>query len=310
MKFREKIKPFLSNKCQIVLGLSGGPDSMVLFHLLRKVKISFRALYIDHGWRNKSKEEAEQLADLCEKLEVPFSVREVKGFDFAKGNIEDRLRNERWKFFKESEADILILGHHLDDHIETVIKRLFEGAKLTKLGGIALESEVGTMRVVRPLLECHKSEIINWANSNQVHYFIDETNEDQHFLRARMRKRLIPQLEDSFGKGIGQNLNELSQVSSKLKLYLDRKTDPYLAQFESKRVIPNLEEEIEMRHLFDRVANKLSITFSREQVATLVTLGQKGESGKFVESKSFKCLYRAGSFRIEKKELSKNVPLC
>ena len=310
LKFREKIKPFLLEKRQILLGLSGGPDSMVLFHLLRKAKISFSALYIDHGWRQMSKSEAKILKKLCFELNIPFKVKRVENFDFSKGNIEDRLRKERLKFFHEEEVDVLLLGHHQDDQVETVIKRLFEGAKLTKLLGIEEQSDWQEKSVIRPLLDFTKAQILKWASDNEIDYFTDSTNEDEHFLRARMRKSLIPKLETSFGKGIQQNLSDLSKASAELKSYLDRRTEKHFQQYEKEAKIPFLEEDVEMRHLLDRVATRLEITFSKDQITTLIALGRKKESGKRVESKTFNCVYSRNYFCIEKKGFAKNNSLC
>lgn len=216
----------------LLLGLSGGPDSMALFHLLRRLKAPFQAAHVDHGWREESSLEAAKLAEICQKTEVPFHLKRLeppKG-----GNLEEKGRLARLAFFKEicSEEKLrgVALAHHADDQAETVLKRVFEGASLPKLKGLALESEVEGVTIYRPLLKIRKKEILAWLQQEKIPYFSDSTNEDSRFLRTRLREDLLPTLSKSFGKEITPSLCRLGEAAAELQDYLETLIAPYRNQ--------------------------------------------------------------------------------
>ena len=221
----------LADTPPLLLGLSGGPDSMALFHLLMEKRYPFEVAHIDHGWRMESKKEANYLAKLCEKTQVPFHLKHLEPTQEAK-NLEDLGRRERLTFFKqiihERSLQGILLAHHADDHAETVLKRLFEGASLPKLKGLVPKTEVEGMTIYRPFLKIKKQQILNWLKENDFFYFIDATNEDPRFLRSRLRNDLIPTLSSQFGKEISSNLCKLGEAAAELDLFLNELAAPYL----------------------------------------------------------------------------------
>ena len=271
-----------------LLACSGGPDSICLFYLMKKIGLSFAVLHIDHGWRQESKEEAEELQKIVRAAGVDFHLRNIEGFDFKKGNIEDRLRQERLRFYREVasqiKADKIVTGHQKNDRVETVLKRLFEGSHLTEIYGLSqLDSHFA-----RPLLSVSKSSIIKWLEKEGVFYFEDKTNLDERYLRARMRVSLIPKIVEGFGKDIEGSLVEIGERSLELKEYLDRKIEPYLARLDFNNLEISFREgpaePLERVHLMRAIAKRLKVTMNREQISNALLLIEKGGGKKlFIE---------------------------
>lgn len=219
----------------VLLGLSGGPDSLALFYLLEGYKhrksLRFAVAHIDHGWRSESAEEAKTLEVLAENKIVPFHLKKLN-LDNMSGNLEEACRHERLAFFtylcKEHGYQAVILGHHADDLSETVLKRVLEGNSLPFLYGMSSISSYQGLTLWRPLLNCSKSDIKSWLQQEGYTPFEDRTNTDNKFLRGRFRTKIIPELSRDFGKEIGSSLCRIGAEAEELKAYLDTKLENYL----------------------------------------------------------------------------------
>lgn len=211
------------------MGYSGGPDSKALLYALLEAGVSHLHLaHVDHGWREESSEEAAKLAEEARGLRLPFHV--VKLAHKPTVNLEEVGRLARLQFFRslfnQTPFQALLLGHHADDLAENVLKRTFEGARLSGLGGMSEQAVIEGMQVWRPLLEVAKPELQQFLAERKLEGIIDRTNGDPRFLRARLRQEILPQLEASFGKNIGANLRVLSERSQELRSYLDAQIVP------------------------------------------------------------------------------------
>ncbi|MBP9841745.1 MAG: tRNA lysidine(34) synthetase TilS [Simkaniaceae bacterium] len=210
---RDFLRPRLKGG-PVLLAYSGGGDSTALFHLVLKYReiypLDLHVAHVDHGWREESEREALLLKDACP---VPFYLHRLK-VDPMEKNLEDRCRNLRLAFFYEIYqmlgAEALLMAHHANDQAETVLKRIFEGGSLH---GILPDRDIEGMRVLRPLLGVQKKELIAYLEKEGISYFTDPTNEDERFLRGKMRKSIIPLLEEHFGKGIVAPLCRLAERS-------------------------------------------------------------------------------------------------
>lgn len=213
-----------------LLALSGGPDSMALFHLLRNLKKKFHVAHVDHGWRESSQKEALELEEMCRGLDIPFHLERLVPSELL-GNLEDACRKMRLNFFRQicekEHLNGVLLAHHADDKAETVLKRVLEGAPLKKLKGLTSYTEIEGLKIFRPLLKVHKKELIQWLQDRKLVYFLDSTNEDTKYLRSRMRKQLFPLLSEHFGKGILSSLCRIGEYAEELEEFLKREIDPY-----------------------------------------------------------------------------------
>jgi tRNA(Ile)-lysidine synthase len=210
---RDFLRPRIGS-CPVLLAYSGGGDSTALFELLLKYReiypLDLHVAHVDHGWREESQEEALRLKARCP---VPFHLERLE-IDIKAGNLEDRCRQLRLAFFnqvyQEIGAEALVMAHHANDQAETVLKRIFEGGPLH---GLLPDRLIEGMRVLRPLLGVQKKELLAYLDREGVPYFTDSTNEDERFLRGKMRKTIIPLLEEHFGKGIVAPLCRLAERS-------------------------------------------------------------------------------------------------
>lgn len=269
------VKKFLEGRWEqrrpLLLGYSGGPDSKALLYALIEAGVeSLHLAHVDHGWRDESKEEADRLAKEAAELKLPFYC--VRLGKRPETNLEDFGRASRLEFFRSLFDKVpfqaLLLAHHKDDAAETTLKRIFEGAHLANLGGIAKSVWIDKMLIWRPFLEISKQDICEFLRAKSLESVFDYTNEDDRFLRTRLRKEIFPALEQSFGKSLVSNLNQLSERSFELKEYLDRKTEtlwknrlegPWGICLDLQGV-----ERLEARHVLQMMTAKEGLILSRE----------------------------------------------
>ncbi|MGC2310488.1 MAG: tRNA lysidine(34) synthetase TilS [Candidatus Babeliaceae bacterium] len=187
----------------IIVGLSGGPDSVFLLHVLNKLKqelkLTLIAAHVDHGWRTESAEDAQFCKTLAEQLEIPCIIahaQDIMLIKKANGSKEELGRLLRRQFFEELatkyNAQHIALAHHQDDQAETFFVRLLRGSGLTGLAGM----HVCERLYIRPLLYITKQEILAYLHENNIPYRIDHTNTDQTFLRNKIRHTVIPALKN------------------------------------------------------------------------------------------------------------------
>jgi tRNA(Ile)-lysidine synthase len=214
-------------KSPLLLGLSGGPDSLSLYYLLLESRIPFVAAHVNHGWRKESDDEALQLKDLCKGHGVVFLEEKVT--DSAGSNREERAREARFAFFKKHSHSFqaLVLGHQADEQAETVLKRIFEGASLPQLAAMREVTLKEGVTIWRPLLRVRKREILDWLKAKEVTPFYDRTNDDPRFLRARQRHILFPFLSEHFGKEVTPSLSRLSTFAGELQDFLQNYLKPF-----------------------------------------------------------------------------------
>ncbi|MEI8125684.1 MAG: tRNA lysidine(34) synthetase TilS [Parachlamydiaceae bacterium] len=274
----------------LLIGFSGGPDSLALLHTLLSLKENIAIAHVDHGWREESREEAAKICSMGAELGVPVHMK-VLALGNPGGNLEAICRDERLSFFnslcEKYGYEAVLLGHHADDHAETVLKRILEGAALSNLCGITPETVFGKMKVWRPLLTVTKKDILCWLHNRGLEGFNDRTNTDAKFLRARLRTDLLPYLSTVFGKEVCSGLCHVGNESAELIRYLDNKVSPYLAEISSGPFgslldlsIKCPEEGVELKHLLRRFFEKEKITFSREMLAQAVHLISTGAANK------------------------------
>lgn len=227
--FSEFLRNYFPNRLPLLLGLSGGPDSMALFRLLLAEAYPFEVAHVDHGWRPESGKEAEELHEICRSESVAFHIKKLKAPE--QKNMEDKARRARLAFFREVlEREGLagvLLAHQADDQAETVLKRIFEGASLSKLKGLVPKVELGGMVIYRPLLTVKKADLLKWLEERRIQYFQDTTNLDPRFLRGRLRSTLMPFLSTHFGKQVTPSLCRLGEAAAELGAFLEEQIRPY-----------------------------------------------------------------------------------
>lgn len=202
IKFIKKHE-LISEGSKIVLGLSGGPDSVFLLHFLTKLKEEglineIIAAHLDHGWREESAKEAQFCLELAKKYNIACEARKLSELKLNlkfEGSKEDLGRKARRALFelvkKEYNFDLIALAHHAQDQEETFFIRLIRGTSLSGLTSIKPKSS----DYIRPILEINKQEILEFLNSHNIPYVTDPSNMSHEFLRNRIRELVVPELK-------------------------------------------------------------------------------------------------------------------
>ncbi|EPP37846.1 tRNA(Ile)-lysidine synthase [Chlamydia avium] len=270
----------LDMKKNYLLALSGGSDSLFLLYLLKSWGVTFVAVHIDYGWRDTSFIEAKELEEKCFQENVPFIMDRAPLVEGSPRNMENSARQYRYAVFYrlcvEKKLSGIFLAHHATDQAETVMKRLFEGAHLSNLKGMAPQAFYRGIPLLRPLLHIPKSVLSKTLDDANISYIRDSTNTDERYLRARMRKKIFPWLEDVFGKNITQPLLALSQDSEELFQYIRNQAQPFLANISKKNAswfleVPKelLEQVFLAKWVFKEFFLKANIIVSRHALQTV-----------------------------------------
>lgn len=226
----------------VVIGLSGGPDSVFLLHALHTLAPTFSiklvAAHLDHGWRKESKADELFCAQIAQKYDVPFISGHAQDFckqtDEHDGSLEAQGRAARRAFFEQTRqkygAQKIALGHHADDQIETFFIRLFRGAGISGLASIRPSDGIFT----HPLLPCTKAEILDFLKEKQLPFLIDSTNSDYRFLRNRIRHELIPCLKKCDARSEG-SIHRTIELCSQADSFIQEEVTKKLAEFSSQQ---------------------------------------------------------------------------
>lgn len=217
----------------ILLALSGGADSVALFHALAALRERFgyrlAAAHFNHHLRgDESDRDQAFVCDLCTRAQIELVVGHAE--DLGGCNLEERARELRYRFLHSAADRIgaghIALAHHADDQAETFLMRLLRGTGVAGLGAMAEASG----RLVRPMLSLGRGEIIDYLNAIGARFVTDSTNCSPAILRNRLRAELIPMLERDYVPGVAQRLGELADemrslddfVSAAAEAELDR----------------------------------------------------------------------------------------
>lgn len=208
-KLIEKVKAtiekhsMLSGGETVLVGLSGGPDSVCLLTVLSNLKDEFNlklnAVYIDHGLRpDETPTEIEFCRKLCDGMDVPFMTKSINVKKYAKEhgmNKQEAARELRYKafdeVFAEIKADKIALAHNADDQLETFLLRLLRGTGPKGLSGIPPVR----VKIIRPLIEIERREIEEFLDERNIKYIVDSSNLKEDYLRNKVRNIFIPELK-------------------------------------------------------------------------------------------------------------------
>ncbi len=182
---------------RLLVGLSGGADSVALLHLLLDAGCDVIAVHVNHGLRGAESDGDEAFVQaLCAQLNVPLLTYHACP---PENPGENWAREARYGFFREAMretgADALALAHHRDDQAETLLLHLLRGAGLTGLTGMAADSERDGIRILRPLLSYSRDELRAYLNERNQPWREDGSNADSRYLRNALRAEVLPLLE-------------------------------------------------------------------------------------------------------------------
>ena len=288
----------LSGGEKILIGISGGPDSVCLasiLHLLKdRFQVELHALYIDHGFRpQETPEEILLCQGICEQYGIPLRVKAVDvqtTINERKLNKQEAARKLRYAAYEETALDLnagrIALGHTADDQAETFLMRLLRGTGTTGLGGIPPTRNM----IIRPLIECGKQDIELYLKSHKVDYIVDSSNLNTDYTRNSIRMKLIPLLQ-SFNPDIINTLCTTAEilrdeeryfellVTKTLMKMISRKTDQRIELFATPF---NAMDKVLIRRVLRRALNETKglkgIGFTHiEDIIRLIKNGNPGD---------------------------------
>ncbi len=191
------LKSILNKNSIIVVGTSGGPDSMCLLHLLCDLKksINFKIIvaHMNHKVRKEADVEEKYVEQFARDNNLDYELYTLK--EKIKSNFHSESRIIRYKFFediiKKYNANYLMTAHHGDDLIETILMRIQRGSTLKGYSGFKLITNKYNYDIIKPLIFYSKEEIKKYMDDNNYKYFIDKTNNEDDYLRNRYRHNVL-----------------------------------------------------------------------------------------------------------------------
>ncbi len=287
----------------LLVGFSGGPDSLALVSLLLELKekhsIEIELAHIDHNYREESQEQAQNLKQWSMKHKLVFHLLTIDKVPTK--NVEDIFRQKRYGFFldlfKKKKYQALLLAHHRNDLEETVLKRMLEGAFIANLCAIEPTSTYNGMPVWRPLLQSSKKDIMKYIEAEGLNPIIDPTNFDGSNLRSKMRTSIIPNLEKELGKNIRSSLYNLSKYSDLLSDYLkenikgkilaSKTPNGTCLDFTSHSLHP-----LELLYFLKQTLKDHNVSLNRSELSTAIELIQTKKANKEIIKKNAKLLFK------------------
>jgi len=194
----------------VVAGVSGGADSVALLHALHALEIPATVAHLNHRLRGAESDADEAFVRrLADALGFPIVVESVDVQALAASggqSIEMAARQARHAFFAKFPRATIALAHHADDQAETFLLKLARGAGSKGLGGMAFCRQLGSIRLIRPMLEIPRDEILHWLKANGFEWREDASNQDETFLRNRIRHTVLPMLERELNPNIRKTI--------------------------------------------------------------------------------------------------------
>lgn len=302
---------------KIICGVSGGPDSICMLDILRKImensKIKFEIIvcHINHLIREEAIEDEEYVKRYCEKNNIKCYVKRIDVIQYAnnkKQGTEEAGRNVRYAFFDEilikENATKIAIAHNKNDKIETIIMNLLRGSGILGLKGI---EPIRDNKYIRPLIEIERKDIEKYCEENNLEPRIDKTNFINDCTRNKIRNIVLPYIKKEFNPNIIETLNRLSELVNEEDEYLNKIVkntyDEIKIEEKEKEIVLNLKEF----NIKDNVLKKRLILYTinkilgniqnieKTNIDDIIKLCEKNIGNKFLmPNKNIKILIKKG----------------
>lgn len=221
----EKNNLFKKND-KLLLGVSGGPDSIFLLHAVKKLEkelnLYIEVAHINHMLREEATRDEEFVMNICQSLGIKFNLLKIdvkKETIRNKKTLEECARDIRYEYFNkilnENKLNKIVVAHNLSDNVETVFMNIIRGTGGAGLSGMDFESN----NIIRPMLNMKKEDIVKYLDENNLEYVIDKTNLENDYTRNRIRNDLIKKIEKEYNPNILitiQRMIELNRQDSSI----------------------------------------------------------------------------------------------
>lgn len=302
---------------RIVLGVSGGPDSIAMLNILNDIRndknlhMNFDIIvaHVNHMIREEAIDDQRFVENFCKKIGVSFYAKSIDVQKIAnnkKIGTEEAGRNARYEFFDEilekENANKIAIAHNKNDKIETIIMNMLRGSGIAGLKGI---EPIKNNKYIRPLIECERFEIEEYCAKNGIEPRIDKTNFENVYTRNKVRNIVIPFIKQEFNPNIIQTMDRLSDLVKEEDEYLEKlvetKYNDYVEQEDKGQIIMNLkdfnkeEKVIKSRLLLYTISRLLGTTKGIEKIhiEDIIKLCEKNIGNKYLTpNKNIKILVK------------------
>ena len=260
---------------KIVLGVSGGPDSIAMLDILKDLRNKFEfeiyVCHLNHMIRGQDAiNDQKYVEQYCNKNQIEFFTKNVNIIEISnnqKIGTEECGRNARYNFFEEilekTKSNKIATAHNKNDNAETVLMHLLRGSGISGLKGI---KPIRNNKFIKPLIECDRKEIEEYCKQKNLNPCIDKTNFENTYTRNKIRNIVIPYIKKEFNPNIIETLSRLSEVVSSEDEFLDRITQK---EFENIVLLEN-EHQIDLKlkefNLLDNVIKNRLILLTTKKI--------------------------------------------
>ena len=254
-KILETIKKYnlIEEGDKIILGVSGGPDSISMLDILNKIrnekliKFDIVVAHINHMIREEAIDDEKYVQQYCEKENIECYTKRIDVQKIANNNMmgtEEAGRKVRYDFFEEilqkTNSNKIGIAHNKNDKIETIIMHVLRGSGISGLKGI---EPMRDKKYIRPLIECERTEIEEYCEQYKLEPRIDKTNFENEYTRNKIRNIVIPYVKQEFNPNIIETINRLSQVITEENDYIDK----IVQEIYNKILIEKTEKQIVLK---------------------------------------------------------------
>ena len=238
----------------VVLGVSGGPDSMALLHLMTRLKkaldIEVVCAHVNHNTGRPGQFEEQKFVErFCKQNNIVFETLTID--DYGDDNFHNEAHSKRYNYFdklvKQYNAKYLLTAHHGDDLIETILMRIVRGSTLRGYSGFSKVVKKNGYKIIRPLIQVTKEEILEYNKKNNIKYALDSSNFKDVYTRNRFRKYIVPQLKKE-DINVHKKFYKFSKTLLEYNEFIDK-----LVNSKIKEIYPNNVLNIEKFRIEDKI---------------------------------------------------------
>ncbi len=241
----------------VIVGVSGGPDSMALLHILIRLKkaldLQIIVAHVNHNTGRKGQfEEQKFVEEYAKKNSLVFETMTIK--EYGDDNFHNEARSIRYNYFnslvKKYHAKYVFTAHHADDLIETILMRIVRGSTLKGYSGFSKTVKMSNYYIIRPLIQVTKDEIYNYLNKNKIKYMQDSSNTKDVYTRNRFRKYIVPEFKKE-DKMVHEKFYKFSKTLLEYNDYIERQVDKIYKKIVPDNVL-NIEEFLKEDELIQK----------------------------------------------------------
>lgn len=295
---------------KIIVGLSGGADSVVLLHSLLKLGFEVKACHINHLLRGEESERDQAFVEnICNKWNVPLEIRRVDVNSLVEKHksVEQTARNARYEIFSSFNDCKVATGHNSNDNAETILINLCRGTGSKGLCGIPIKRG----NIIRPLLFISREEINEYCSKNKIPFVTDSTNFQEDFTRNKIRKNIIPHFRE-INPSFLSVINRMSRNLTEENFYLDKIAGEIAQKAKNAHgydvaVLKECDDVIIKRFiLYEFALNNIEPNNFAIQTALEMIKSEKGKANIAknyfiqVKNRNFHIFFEKQSYRIDK----------